>query len=222
MGSAALETVLRFDSAIPKGRQFPRLQEITANSSLLQLVLMIGNKQPSPRVKKCIFFIRSWTVLSGVILFGNISLWGKKCADISEISLLMLNAFPLWAVSLLVKFLYASIFILVEKKKISLLKLSLSFICSHQLPSTSVSTGELSGILPQIYALSVLSHTSLTQKLRKRTLARPMDMEWPWNIPRTPWSLWLTERDRFKPVLQSPRTSLGSWVRPLFLNCPWI
>lgn len=29
----------------------------------------------------------------------------------------MLNAFPLWAVSLLVKFLYASIFILVEKKK---------------------------------------------------------------------------------------------------------
>lgn len=116
MGSAALETVLRFDSAIPKGRQFPRLQEITANSSLLQLVLMIGNKQLSPRVKKCIFFIRSWTVLSGVILFGNISLWGKKCADISEISLLMLNAFPLWAVSLLVKFLYASIFILVEKK----------------------------------------------------------------------------------------------------------
>lgn len=64
----------------------------------------------------------------------------------------MLNAFPLWAVSLLVKFLYASIFILVEKKKkISLLKLSLSFfICLHQLPSTSVSTGELFGILPQI------------------------------------------------------------------------
>lgn len=55
--------------------------------------------------------------------------------DISKTPLLKLNAFPLWAVSIHVKFPGASIFILVEKKKnhFNLLKFSLNFSVKDRL-----------------------------------------------------------------------------------------
>lgn len=72
----------------------------------------------------------------------------------------MLNAFPLPAVSLHVKFPGVSIFMPVQEKKTfqfaeTLLEFLgpdrfslLASICPYQLPLVSVSTGELFGILP--------------------------------------------------------------------------
>lgn len=120
-GKGSLQRLQSHSIALKAG-SFRGCRVTPQGSSLPQPVLMLGSNQRAPWVRNVFFFFpQKLSYFSGLCR-------GFFCADISKISLLMFNAFPLPAVSLHVKFPSVPIFMPVEeKKKFNLLKLPLNF-----------------------------------------------------------------------------------------------